>query len=113
VPINQGQSAGTSSYVIGQQGGTESVVLSGGQMPLHNHLVNCVGSGGTQASPVNGLPAVESTGTSLDFSTAAATGQMSASMLANAGGTTPVPIMQPYLCVNFIIAVTGIFPSRN
>jgi len=113
VPVHQGQGAGLSPYVMCENAGVESVQLAPGQMPSHSHLVNAVAAGGNSASPSGSLPAIESTGTSLDYSTAAAGVQMSASMISAAGGTTPVPVMQPYLCVNFIIALTGIFPSRS
>jgi microcystin-dependent protein len=113
VPVHQGQGTGLSSYVIGQHAGVESVLLSAAQMPSHTHLVNAVAGGGNSASPSGALPAIESTGTSLDYSTAAAGAQMNASMIAAAGGATPVPVIQPYLCVNFIIAWSGIFPSRS
>jgi microcystin-dependent protein len=62
---------------------------------------------------VGNLPAVESTGTSMDYSNAAATGQMSPGMIATTGANQPVPVVQPYQCINFIIALQGIFPSRN
>ena len=113
VPIHFGNGAGLSPYVLGQQAGTEGVTLNSSQMPIHNHLVNSVGNGGNQASPVGGLPAVESTGTSLNYSNAAATGQMSPTTIANAGGNLPFTVIQPYLAINFIIALQGIFPSRN
>ena len=113
VPIHMGQGPGLSPYVEGQQGGAELVTLNTSQMPIHNHLVNSVGNGGNQASPVSNLPAVESTGTSLNYSNAAATGTMSPTTVANAGGNQPFSVVQPYLVINFIIALQGIFPSRN
>jgi microcystin-dependent protein len=113
VAIHQGQGPGLSSYIQGQISGSENVTLLYNNMPIHNHLVNAVGSGGNQSAPTNNLPAVESTGTSLDYSNAAATGQMSNGMIANAGGSQPFSVIQPYLCINFIIALQGIFPSRN
>lgn len=113
VPIHMGQGAGLSSHTLGQSGGVESVVLSSGQMPVHTHQVNAVASGGNQAGPGNGFPAIESTGTSLNYSAGPANATMNAATLSNAGGTTPVPVVQPYLCVNFIIALSGIFPSQG
>jgi microcystin-dependent protein len=113
VPVHMGTGAGLSPYVEGQQGGTEAVSLNVNQMPAHNHSVNSVGNGGNQAGPVGNLPAVESTGTSLNYSNAAITGQMSATTIGNAGGNLPVSIVQPYLAINFIIALQGIYPSRN
>ena len=113
VPIHAGQGPGTSNYQLGQQAGSETVTLLSSQLPSHTHQVNCVGSGGNAASPAGNLPAIESTGTSLDYSAAAASGQMAAGMIAPAGGNSPVPVVQPYLTLNYIIAVQGIFPSRN
>jgi microcystin-dependent protein len=59
------------------------------------------------------LPAVESTGTSLDYSNTTANTTMNPAMIGNAGGNIPFSVIQPVLCVNFIIALVGIFPSRN
>ena len=112
VPVHQGNN-GFASYVLGQLSGTENVTLLSNNMPIHNHLVNCNSAGGNQATPGGGLLAVESTGTSSDYTTAAADSTMNPAMIGNAGGNVPFSIVQPYLCVNFIIALTGIFPSRN
>lgn len=113
VPIHFGQSPGTSNYVQGQMAGTEQTTLLVNQMPAHSHPVNCNIGGGTQASPSGGVPAVESTGTSLDYSASGDGNTMNSAMIGNTGGGQPVPIIQPYLCLNFIIALAGIFPSRN
>ena len=112
VAIHQGQGTGLSPYVIGQLGGVENTTILYNQMPIHTHTVGCNTGGGSQASPGGGFPAVESTGTSLDFSSTS-TSTMSPTMIGNAGGNVPMPILQPYLTVNFCIAMVGIFPSRN
>jgi microcystin-dependent protein len=113
VPIHQGQGPGLSFYNLGQMGGSENVTLLTNQLPAHNHAINAVANGGDQANPIGNLPAVESTGTSKDYSSVAATGQMAPGMVANTGGGQPVPVVQPYGCVSYIIALYGIFPSRN
>jgi microcystin-dependent protein len=113
VPVHWGTGAGLSSYVIGQQAGQENVTLLQSQMPAHTHLLNAVTSGGNQASPTGNLPAVESTGTSLNYSSDPANTTMNPAAVANAGQNLPVPVVQPYLAVSFIIALQGIFPSRN
>ena len=115
VPIHMGQGPGLSSYFEGQQAGTETVTLITNQIPAHTHTVNAVASGGNQASPVGGSLAIESTGTSLDYvnSNTTPTSAMHPAMIANTGGNQPHSNIQPYLCVNFIIALVGIFPSRN
>jgi microcystin-dependent protein len=96
-------------YVIGQAGGAASVVLQENQMPIHNHLIAGAAVAGTQASPAGGYPAIESTGTSLNYaSTGGST--MNSSMVGNAGDSQAVSIVPPYVCVNFMIALTGTFP---
>jgi microcystin-dependent protein len=113
VPIHPGQGPGLSPYVLGQTGGVETVTLLSNNLPAHNHLVNCAGSGGTQTGPAGGVPAVESTGTSANFAAAGDGSTMNSAMIGIAGGNQPFAIVQPYQCVNFIIALQGIFPSRN
>jgi microcystin-dependent protein len=114
VPIHMGTGVGLSSYVEGQTGGAESVILASNQIPAHTHSVNAATTGGNQASPANGFPAVESTGTSLNYSSAASSNiTMNASMIAANSGGQPHENRQPFLAVNFIIALQGIFPSRN
>jgi microcystin-dependent protein len=111
VPIHMG--TGLSNYVLGQIAGVENVTLLYNNMPAHTHLVNAVTSGGNQASPSGNYPAVESTGTSLNYSNAAPNATLNAAAVGTAGGSVPFSVVQPYLTVNFIIALQGIFPSRN
>lgn len=111
VPIHMG--TGLSTYVIGQSAGAENVTLLYNNMPIHNHLVNAVSSGGNNASPSGNLPAIESTGTSLNYSNASPNATLNANAVGTAGGSVPFSVVQPYLTVNFIIALAGIFPSRN
>ncbi|MGA2868831.1 MAG: tail fiber protein [Verrucomicrobiota bacterium] len=113
VPIHQGTGNGLSTYLIGQTGGVERVALQSSQMPIHTHSVGVVNAGGNEASPSGNYPAIESTGTSLNYSNGTPNATLNAATIGNAGGTTPVSVIQPYLCVNFIIALVGIFPSRN
>lgn len=111
VPLHQG--TGVSTYVMGQSSGSETTSVLVANLPSHSHLVQCNTGGGNQASPSGNLPAVESTGTSLDFSSAAGNATMNSTMIENTGSGTPINNIQPYLCVNFCIALEGIFPSRN
>jgi microcystin-dependent protein len=113
VPLGQGQGVGLSPYVIGEVTGTETVTLLSTQIPQHNHTVNAVASGGNQASPASGSLAIESTGTSLNYSNAATNSTMNPNMISGGGGGQPHTNIQPILCVTFIIALQGIFPSRN
>jgi len=113
VPNHFGQGPGLSNYTQGQVGGTENVTLLQGNLPAHSHPVHAVTAGGHQASPAANLPAIESTGTSLNFSSSAANATMNAATIGNTGQNLPLPVIQPYLTINFIIALQGIFPSRN
>jgi microcystin-dependent protein len=114
VPVHQGAGPGLSPYVIGQLGGTEQVTLTTGQMPAHSHLVNADGNAGGKNLPTGNFPgSVSPSATEKMYSPGPASGTMNAGMIAPAGNSQPVPVIQPYECVSFIIALRGIFPSRN
>ena len=112
--VNIGQGPGLSNYDLGEQTGTPNVTLSLGQIPQHNHLIVC--SPGTAYSPDpinNGWVGDASKGGRM-FSGAATVDQaMSATALLSAGGSLPHANEQPYLVLNYVIALFGIFPSRN
>lgn len=119
VPIHQGTGGG-GTYVIGQASGSPNVTLLSNQMPQHSHLVNAVTStSGNVAQPAGAYPAtVQITGetkggTVNTYSTAAGNATMNPNMIAAAGSNLPHNNMQPYLVVNFCIALVGVFPSRN
>jgi microcystin-dependent protein len=112
VPVHQGTGTGLSPYIMGQQTGVETVALTTSQIPSHNHAIGCNSAGGNAASPVNNVPATESTGTSLDYNTAA-NGSMSGAMVGSTGGGATHTNIQPVLCLNFIIALQGTYPSQG
>jgi microcystin-dependent protein len=120
-PINQGQGPGLSDYVIGELTGTENVTLLSGELPLHSHTFGVSTAHGTLTSPSNAVLAVTASGAgrnpepgNLDFvaSTSVNT-TMSPNAVGTAGGNVPHTNIQPFLTINFIIALTGIFPSRS
>lgn len=114
VPMHPGNNGNGNAHVLGEQSGSENVTLLTTQIPPHSHAVICVPAAGNQASPQSALPAVESTGTSLDYSTSnAGLTTMSPTMIQNTGGGQGHNNLQPYLCINFIIALYGIFPTRS
>jgi microcystin-dependent protein len=111
LPINQGQGPGLSNYVIGQMSGTESVTLTAGQIPIHSHVINAASGGARSANPAgNLLGSGEADIYNHDVANAVA---LSPNAIAPSGGNQPHDNMQPYLCINFIIALEGVFPSRN
>jgi microcystin-dependent protein len=119
VPIHQGQGIGLSPYVIGQVGGTETVTLTSSQMPLHNHTVGASSANGTASSPANNIPAQGYTGDSRNptllpnYAPPPASATLASSAVSTAGGNQPHENLQPYLCVNFIIALNGVYPPRS
>jgi len=113
VAVHQGQGPGLSTYTIGEQTGVESVILAQNQMPIHTHAVNADGQASGKTTPAgNFLGTVAGTAPEKMYS-GASNAAMNTAMIGNAGGSLPVPILQPVLCVTFIIALVGIFPSRN
>jgi microcystin-dependent protein len=112
VPVHFGQGPGLSNYDQGQVGGTESVTLTPNQMPVHNHHVNSYDNQGSSGTPTGNFPAADGTGFTADWNDTSST-QMAPGMLTNSGGGQPHSNIQPFLTVNFVIALQGIFPSRN
>jgi microcystin-dependent protein len=113
VPIHWGQGNGLSNYVLGEVTGTESVTLNVNQMPLHNHTVTVKvnSSEGGGNTPQNAYLGKTDPGIYAATSDNALMGAQPPTGIA--GGNLPTPIIQPVLAISFIIALEGIFPSRN
>jgi microcystin-dependent protein len=110
VPMQEGQSGGTSQRVIGEAAGAPTVTLLQSEIPVHTHAFNAVESTATERQPPNQMLAV---GEAISFYRAAQPDTtMNAGMLAVSGGDLPHNNMQPSLAVNFCIALQGIFPQR-
>jgi microcystin-dependent protein len=106
VPLHFGGGPGLSNYVLGERAGNESVQLLTAQMPAHTHSQPATGAGETTNRPNNAVPAEGGIyGTTSDSSALAAT--------TSAGGNQSHENRQPYLVLNYIIALQGIFPSRS
>ena len=91
VPVHPGQGAGLSAYTLGEMTGTESVTITQNQMPAHGHPFNILAN---EADPNSKVP-------------------LNTFFSGNTGGSQPFSQLQPYLTLNFQIALEGIFPSRN
>jgi len=110
VPNSSGQGPGLSSYDLGQVGGTESETLTINQMPAHNHQLGCFGDDANAAVPTNNVLANAPNNM---YATVAPNALMNPQSITNTGGSQPFSTLQPYLTLNFCIALEGIFPSRN
>ena len=115
VPLSFGQGPGLSDYVLGEASGTESVTLISTQMPAHTHSLQANSSIGSTPTPIGNFTAIVdgNDGRGINGFSNATDGTMAANAISAAGGSQPHPNMQPYLCVNFIIALQGIYPSRS
>lgn len=96
-------------YQIGQQGGESSHVLTSDEMPVHTHAAR-VGRPATSASP-NG--AYWASSGKLSFAAPGPPVAMNPATVGSTGGVQPHNNLPPYLVLNFVIALQGIFPSRN
>lgn len=112
IPIHMGTGPGGNTYILAEAAGVEQVTLTVNQIPNHTHAALCrSGAGQTSSNPENG------TWTNSDvnqYSSAAATGGMGASgtiTTSPVGGSQPHDNMIPFLCINYIISLFGIFPT--
>lgn len=112
VPIHFGQGAGLSNYQIGQAAGVESATLLVNNMPAHNHALNAMSELGDTSAPAGAF--LGNTGAlDREYRTSGTGVVMNAAAIGNSGGSQPFSILQPYLVVNYCIALQGIFPSQN
>jgi microcystin-dependent protein len=111
VPVHAGQGPGLSNYDLGQSSGVESVTLTSTELPPHSHTVNA-STTATSKNPANSVPAVTGAGSSYAASASPGT-TMNPGMITGGGSSAPHTNLQPSLCINFVIALEGIFPSRN
>jgi microcystin-dependent protein len=105
VPIHQG-----SGFTLAQIGGAETVTLNANQLPTHTHALLATSSPANDGNPGNNLLAQASTFDGYEAALPPSASMATASVGSN-GGSQPHENLQPYLCLNFIIAITGIFPS--
>ena len=106
IPVHQG-----SGYAMGQMGGSETVTLTTAQIPAHAHAAACNSGSGILNSPANNVWAASAS--AKQFTDQPPNTTMSPAALASSGGSQPHDNMVPYLAVNFIISLFGIFPSQT
>ena len=134
--IGQGQGPGLQIYPIGQKAGVENVTLTVLQMPIHNHPFTASGGAGgaVKASSSPGLAAAPSAtnptlaagsdsggsvtinlynGETPDITLNTGGGSSGGGTVGNNGGSQPLNILNPYLTINYSIALQGIFPTRD
>lgn len=111
--IHQGQGNGLSPYAMGQMGGVEAVTLITQQLPGHTHAMLGSSAAATSPYPNNGVGmGATATGEPIYAPGPGAT-PLSPQAVTSAGGGLPHDNRQPYLAISYIIALFGIFPTRN
>jgi microcystin-dependent protein len=111
LPIHQGTSVnGGGSFVIGQLAGEENHTVNLNEITFHNHVVAAAAAPATSTSPSGN---VYGGGGAALYRTSPPSVQMNANMIGANSGNQPHNNLMPFLCVSFIIALFGIFPSSN
>ena len=108
LPVHQGSNS-FGSYVIGQQAGTETVMLTTPQIPAHSHALEGSASGATSTDPTGQTFAASNVDV---YVPPTATTSMNSSTTSTGGGQ-PHDNRMPYLCIAFVISLFGVFPSQN
>jgi len=111
LPIHFGQGSNLSNRVLAETGGAEEIALTVQQIPAHSHAVfastdvaTSTTASGNVTATTNQLKIYTEAGVSKAFAP---------TTISSAGGSQPHTNFQPYLCVNFIISLFGIFPSQT
>jgi microcystin-dependent protein len=105
VPVHVGP-----GFTLGQTGGAETVTLTTSQITAHSHVPQANSAPGTQAGPSGGAWAQS---TLNQFSSSSPSLNMSPAALGSSGGSQPHDNMVPFLVINFILSLFGIFPSQT
>ncbi|HKS28090.1 MAG TPA: tail fiber protein [Pyrinomonadaceae bacterium] len=106
IPIHQGN-----EFILAETGGVETVTLNTQQIPVHSHPMLGTTSIANDATPANNVMAQSNT---FDpYQTADPNTPMATQAIGPVGGSQPHNNFQPYLCINFIISLFGIYPPPN
>ncbi len=106
LPLHQGN-----GFILAETGGAEEITLTVSQIPAHSHPLLATAAPATEAQPGGFLPAESGSPGSFPYAEDSPTAPMAAQSISAVGGSQPHTNFQPYLCVNFIISLFGIFPS--
>jgi microcystin-dependent protein len=115
VPMQQGQGNGLSQRFLGEMSGSETITLLTAEMPLHTHnmMAHNLDFADTQNPSANSTLAKSNQGNAYQTISNANLTQLAFQALTPAGGSLPHNNLQPYLTLNFCIALQGIFPPRS
>jgi microcystin-dependent protein len=108
VPVHFG-----GGFTLAEAGGAETATLTVQQIPAHSHTLAGSSNFATAASPQDAVPAASNVVNVNAYGTDQPASSVSPNSVGAAGGSQPHENFQPYVCVNFIISLFGIFPSQT
>jgi len=103
----------SAAHPLGEAGGEEAHTLTAGEMPAHGHALRASGKAAASSSPNGGVLAAVPRGGTPAYAAAGNLVPLNPAAIASSGGGQPHENRAPFLTLNFIIALQGIFPSRN
>jgi microcystin-dependent protein len=112
-PMHPGRGPGLTSRRLGQRGGVETVTLTEAQMPNHTHTLRAVTTDPADITTPTSSSSYAFSDSGNAYSLNTPNAIMAEQMLPAAGGSQAHNNMQPYLTMNFIIALQGLYPSRS
>ena len=111
IPIHAGTGPGLSPRPLGGKSGSERVTLTVNQLPTHNHTpIRASGDAADDVAPAGKTLGIASSDLYIEDD---ADTDMNANAVTAVGGGQPIPNVMPFLCIHFIIALVGIYPSRH
>ena len=113
-PMHPGRGPGLTARRLGEKVGVETVTLAEAQIPSHSHTARAVNSPAARGGPTNTRALAESgSGDAYQSNTTANLVDLASETLSTTGGSQAHTNLQPYLVLNFIIALVGLYPSRS
>lgn len=113
LPVHAGSGPGLSPRRLGARGGAETVTLTANNMPTHTHTVRASDSNGTETAPTNHYFSRDDEKVYHAPPLSSSVTQLTNTAISSVGGSQSHSNLMPALCVNFIIALFGIYPSRQ
>lgn len=108
IPIHQGN-----GFILAETGGAEEITLTVNQIPVHTHPFLASNDSASASSPAGSIPAVTNVSKRIYASSASPASPMAPLSVGPTGGSQPHTNFQPYLCIDFIISLFGIFPPPS
>jgi microcystin-dependent protein len=111
LPIHHGTASTGTTYTLGERAGVETVTLTVQQIPVHSHALLATANPASAVAPADRVLATAAAATITPHGSDNPAGTLAPQAVGPDGGSQPHSNFQPYLCVNFIISLFGVFPN--